>query len=360
MSEFNKNRPFNALPALPPKADLETRKILTKAISASRALARLNGTLNSIPNPNLFIDTVYLQEAKASSEIENIITTNDELYQSMVADRKIIPPATKEVLHYKEALWLGLEHLKTHPFIKTNLCIRLVQCIRKNNASIRTIPGTALRNPRGEVVYTPPDGEEIIRKKLSDLEKFINNDDRLDPLIKMALIHYQFEAIHPFYDGNGRTGRILLLLYLKLSGLLEIPAIYLSHYIIRHKADYYQRLRDVTEKNDWESYLLYMLDMVEQTAIKSIDRLYSISAVMEKTAEEIRKQLPKIYSRELIEIMFQLPYTKRQHLIDHKLGSQKTVGNYLRALEERGFLKSVRLGKEKLYLNHKLLEILEA
>ena len=312
-----------------------------------------------MPNPTLFLDTIYLQEAKASSEIENIITTNDELYKSLVADKKVENSATKEVLSYKEALWLGLEELKTKPFITTNLCVKIVQCIKQNNASIRVTPGTTLSNTKGEVIYTPPSGEKIIREKLANLEKFINEDDAIDPLIKMALMHYQFEAIHPFADGNGRTGRILLLLYLKFSGLLDTPAVYLSEYIIRNKADYYKSLRGVTENNDWENYILYMLDMVEETSIKGFGRLNKITTTMEKTADEIKKKLPKIYSKELIEILFRLPYTKRQHLIDENIGNLKTVGNYLMTLEENGFLKSVKVGKEKLYLNQQLLTIFE-
>jgi len=359
MAKFDRKIPYNDLPLLPPKADIETKRILRKTISAGRALAQLNGTLLNLPNPTLFLDTIYLQEAKASSEVENIITTNDELYKSLVADRKIENSATKEVLSYKEALWLGLEELKTKPFITTNLCVKIVQCIKQNNASIRNTPGTTLSNTQGEVIYTPPSGEQVIRKKLANLEKFINEDETIDPLIKMAILHYQFEAIHPFSDGNGRAGRILLLLYLKISGLLDTPAIYLSEYIIKNKIEYYRYLRDVTEKNEWEDYILYMLDMIEETADKEIKRLNKITVAMEETATEIKRKLPKIYSKDLIEILFRLPYTKRQHLIDENIGNLKTVGNYLIALEENGFLKSEKVGKEKLYLNQKLLEILE-
>lgn len=362
MAKFDPKIPNNDLPLLPPKTDIETKRILRKTIAAGRALAHLNGTLLNLPNPTLFLDTIYLQEAKASSEVENIITTNDELYKSLVADRKIENSATKEVLIYKEALWLGLEELKTKPFITTNLCVKIVQCIKQNNASIRNTPGTTLSNTQGEVIYTPPNGEQIIREKLANLEKFINEDetiDPLDPLIKMAILHYQFEAIHPFSDGNGRTGRILLLLYLKISGILDTPAIYLSEYIIKNKIEYYRCLRDVTEKNEWEDYILYMLDMIEETANKGLRRLNKITVAMEETATEIKKKLPKIYSKDLIEILFRLPYTKRQHLINENIGNLKTVGNYLIALEENGFLKSEKVGKEKLYLNQKLLEILE-
>lgn len=359
MKKFDRNKPYNDLPLLPPDTDIETKAILRKTISAGRALAQLNGTLLNLPNPTLFLDTIYLQEAKASSEVENIITTNDELYKSLVADRKIENSATKEVLSYKEALWLGLAELDKRPFITTNLCIKIVQCIKQNNASIRVTPGTTLSNTKGEVIYTPPTGEDVIREKLANLETFINEEEIYDPLIKMALMHYQFEAIHPFADGNGRTGRILLLLYLKLSGLLDTPAIYLSEYIIENKADYYKSLRKVTENNDWESYILYMLDMIEETSKKGLERLNKITIAMAETTHEIKEKLPKVYSKDLVEILFRLLYTKRQHLIDEKIGNPKTVGNYLNTLEEQGFLKSIKVGKEKLYLNERLLKILE-
>ncbi len=359
MNSFDRKKPYNELPFLPPQKDLETKEVLLKTISASRALAQLNGALINLPNPSLFIDTIHLLEAKASSEIENIITTNDDLYQSVVADRKIENSATKEVLSYKEALWLGLDRLESKPFITTNLCIEIVQCIKQNSAGIRVTPGTTLSNTLGEIIYTPPTGDTIIREKLSNLEKFINEDNSLDPLIKLALLHYQFEAIHPFSDGNGRTGRILLLLYLKLEKLLDTPALYLSEYIIQNKPEYYKRLQGITENEDWESFILYMLDMVESTAIKDIERLEKILELIEKSAETIKASLPKVYSKDLIEVLFKLPYTKRQFLIDAKLGSLKTVGNYLIELENIGFLKSYKVGKEKLYLNHQLMDILE-
>lgn len=346
IDKFDRLLPYNELPLLPPDADIETKKILRKTVSAGRALAHLNGILINLPNPTLFLDTIHLQEAKASSEVENIITTNDELYKYLVADKKGEDAATKEVLRYKEALWLGLGKIKKKPFITTNLCIDIVQCIKQNTASIRSTPGTTLRNPKGEIIYTPPSGERIIRDKLANLEKFINEENDTDPLIKMALMHYQFEAIHPFADGNGRTGRILILLYLRLSGLLEVPAIYLSEYIIKNKNDYYKMLRAVTEKNEWELYILYMLDMIEVTATTGISRLNKITAAMERTAEQIKKKLPKIYSKDLIEILFRLPYTKRQHLIEEHIGNPKTAGNYLQTLEEAGFLTSVKSEKK--------------
>lgn len=360
MDKFNKKLPYNSLPLLPPKVELETKKVLLKTITTSRALAQLNGALTNLPNPSLFLDTIHLQEAKASSEIENIITTNDDLYKSIVAEKKFNDPATKEVVSYKEALWQGLDRMESKPFITTNLCIEIVQCIKQNTAGIRVTPGTTLSNTKGEVIYTPPSGENIIRDKLANLEKYINQEDSVDPLIKMAVMHYQFEAIHPFLDGNGRTGRILLLLFLKMKKLLDIPAIYLSEYIIENKTEYYKKLRNVTEKNDWESFILYMLDMVETTSKRGLWRLKQIISLMDDMAARMKKELPKkVYSKDLIEIIFKLPYTKRKFLIDAGMGTAKTVGNHLMSLEENGFMKSVKVGKEKLYVNYKLMNILE-
>ncbi len=359
MTNFDKSLPYNDLPLLPPKADLATKEVLTKTIKASRALAQLNGAIRNLPNPSLFLDTIHLQEAKASSEIENIITTNDDLYKAVVADKKFENPATKEVISYKQAIWLGFERLEQKPFITTNLCVELVQCIKQNTAGIRTTPGTTLSNTQGDVIYTPPSGEQVILDKMANLEAFINENDSIDPLLKMAIAHYQFEAIHPFSDGNGRTGRILLLLQLKLEQLLDIPALFLSEYIIEHKEKYYEGLRSVTEEQDWSRFIIYMLNMVETTAIKGLGRLEAIIQLMETTGQEIKERLPKVYSKDLVEVIFKLPYTKRQYLIDIGLGTPKTVGNYLIALEEQGFLKSVRVGKEKLYLNHRLMKILE-
>jgi Fic family protein len=358
MNRFNKAEPFNDLPPLPPFAEFETKEVLTKTIKASRALAELNGAIRNLPNPSLFLDTLHLQEAKASSEIEQIITTNDDLYKAVVSDKKFNNSATKEVINYKEAIWLGLKRLEQKPFISTNLCVEIVQCIKQNEAGIRTTPGTTLTNGKGEIIYTPPSGEKVIREKMANLESFINENNHIDPLIKLAISHYQFEAIHPFSDGNGRTGRILLLLQLKLEKLLDIPALFLSEYIIENKDKYYQGLRAVTEENDWSEFILYMLDMVEKTAVKGLNRLESIIKLMDKTGEEIKGLLPKVYSKDLLEVIFKLPYTKRQNLIDIGLGTPKTVGNYLIALEGKGFLKSVKVGKEKLYLNLALMNLL--
>lgn len=358
--KFNPFKPYNGLPDLPPKINIETNLILKNTISASRALAELKGALNNLPNPHLFVDTINLQEAQASSEIENIITTQDALFQASIAEKQIENFAIKEVIHYKDALWFGIEQLNKKNILSISLFIKIVQIIKKNSSGIRNLPGTQLSNPiTNKIIYTPPEGIDLIRQKLKSLEEFINTKDEIDPLIKMALIHYQFEAIHPFFDGNGRTGRILILLYLKLSGLIEFPSLFLSGYILQNKNDYYLKLRNVTEKNDWEGWILYMLKMIEVTSNKAKDRIIEIEELMKKMSKDIKNTLPKIYSKELVEILFRLPYTKRMYLEKAELGNLKTVGNYLNKLEEAGILKSVYLGKEKLYLNFKLMEILQ-
>jgi Fic family protein len=359
--KYNPGKPFNSLLALPPKVELETKLILKAAIAANRALAKLDGSIMQLPNPAVLIDTIGLQEAKASSEIENIITTHDELYQSAVADRKIENPATKEVLFYKEALWYAYEQVKKRGLITTNLCIKIVQQLKQNQAGIRVVPGTQIKNDRsGEVVYTPPEGETIIRNKLHDLEQFINiSDDGLDPLIKMALAHYQFEAIHPFADGNGRTGRILNIIYLVQQGLLSLPVIYLSRYVIEHKAEYYQKLREVTEKEAWQEWILYMIRAVEATSTHTLSKIESISEAMTSVGKTIEKKIPKIYSKDLVEVLFQRPYCKRQFLEVAGIAKLKTAGSYLAELEKIGVIKSTQVGKEKLYLNIELLSILK-
>ena len=356
---YNPETPFNDLPPLPPESEIETTAILKKTITASRALSELKGAITNLPNPNLFIDTIQLQEAQASSAIENILTTQAELFKLSIAEKKTDNPAIKEVLHYKDALWYGFKTLEQRPILTSNLFIKLVQIIKENSAGIRNMPGTHLNNPAtGKVVYTPPEGETVIREKLKNLEQFIHMEDQLDPLVKMAVIHYQFEAIHPFFDGNGRTGRIILLLYLKLCGLLELPALFLSGYIMKTKNIYYTKLRAVTETNDWQSWILYMLEMIERTAKKDRDRIKQVVKFMDEMGSNIQMQLPKVYSKDLMEVLFRLPYTKRQFLASAGLGNLKTVGNYLKLLEESGFLKSEKVGKEKLYLNYQLMEIL--
>ena len=277
MKTFNKNIPYNDLPLLPPRIEnIETPKVFKKTIKQVELWLNSTEDLPIYQIQELFLDSIHLKEAKASSEIENIITTNDDLYKSIVADKKFNNPATKEVISYKEALWKGISIIENRPFITTNLCIDIVQLIKKNSSSIRNTPGTVLKNPNGKIIYTPPSGEKIIRDKLSNLETFMNNDKRFDPLIKLALMHYQFEAIHPFTDGNGRTGRILMLLYLKIEKLLETPGIYLSEFIIENKTDYYDKLRLVTEDDNWEAWILYVSKWLSKQQKKDLNALMTL------------------------------------------------------------------------------------
>ena len=357
---FNAKVPYNDLPLLPPEVDVETKTILKETIAARSALAELKGLGATIPNQALLVDSLILQEAKASSEIENIITTSDALFQAFTAKTKQTDPATKEVLRYREALWKGYSTLKDRPVLTTNLFIELVQTIKEHSGGIRRMPGTAVANAAtGAIIYTPPEGETVIRDKLKNLEDFIHAEDDLDPLIKLALIHYQFEAIHPFADGNGRTGRIINILFLVLNGLLDLPVLYLSKSIIEHKNDYYRLLRQVTEKGLWEPWILFILKAIKDTAIFTRERTLSIRALMTEAMETGKGKLPAhVYSKELIEVIFRQPYTKGQFLVDAGIAKRQTAAEYLKELEKIGILETHKIGKETLYLNLDLYELL--
>jgi Fic family protein len=350
---FDRNQPYNDLPLLPPATDLETKAVLKQAISANRVLANLRGLAVKIPNQGMLINSIVLQEARLSSEIENIVTTNDELYRAAADPEGKTDAHTKEVLRYREALRFGFQALRDRP-LTTNLFIELVQLIKQAQIGIRAIPGTALKNDLGDVIYTPPVGEAIIRDKLSNLEKFIHADDDLDPLIKMAVMHYQFEAVHPFPDGNGRTGRILNLLYLVEKQLLDIPVLFLSRYIIANKADYYLGLRGVTERQDWESWVLYMLRAVESTAQQTFDQVTRILMLMEEVQIKVRAEAENIYSKDLIELIFRQPYTKIQFLVDAGIAKRQTASRYLQTLAGLGVLREEQIGREKYYINDAL------
>jgi Fic family protein len=357
---FDPLKPYNDLPLLPPSKNIETNAILKKAISAGRALAELKGLGATIPNQAILVNSIILQEAKASSEVENIITTHDALFRAFSAKTSKIDPATKEVLRYREALWLGFNALQKRPLLTTNLFIRIVQTIRGNQAGIRNTPGTKIANAAtGEVVFTPPEGVALIREKLKNLEEYIHEEDGVDPLIKLALIHHQFEAIHPFSDGNGRTGRILNILYLLYKGLLDLPVLYLSKYIIEQKSDYYRHLRSVTQDGEWEAWILYMLEAVEKTALHTRNKIIAIRDLMAETLQFAKENLPaRVYSKDLIELLFHQPYTKVQFLVRAGIAERKTAADYLKALERIGTLQIYRMGKENLYLNKKLFDTL--
>lgn len=346
------------LPMLPPDAPLETVSVLKALAKASRALAELKGFADTIPNKHILINAVTINEAKDSSAIENIITTHDELYQAM-SGSDVQNPAAKEVVNYRTALWHGYELVEQRQMLTTNMIIDIQAIVEDSRAGIRKLPGTVLMNAAtGETVYTPPSGEAFIRQLLSNLEQYIHDDsDDIDPLIKLAVIHYQFESIHPFYDGNGRTGRIINVLYLVLKDLIDSPILYLSRYIIQNKSDYYRLLQTVRETGAWEEWIVYILKGIEQTAEETLQLIKRIHEAIDQMTTEIRIALPKIYSKELIDLLFYEFYTKTQY-IQNGLGvSRKTAANYLQALEDSGFLSSQKIGKERIYQNRRLYDL---
>ena len=359
---MNRNRPYNDLPLLPPKVELENSEILKAAIDANKALAELKGIATTIPNQSILINTLPLQEARSSSEIENVLTTNDQLYEALAAKTDEYDSQTKEVLRYKEALWEGYNKLKGNNLLTINLFIDIFQKIKKTTAGIRNTPGTKITTSVGEVIYTPPEGENVIREKLSNLENYIHNDsDRTDPLIKLAVIHYQFEAIHPFTDGNGRTGRIINILYLLQQKLLDLPVIYLSRYITENKSGYYLLLRIVAEKNEWTPWILYMLNGMSSTGKNTAVKITEIKVLLENTLIDMKQKLPgRIYSKELIELLFTQPYCKVEFVVNAGIAKRQTAAEYLKEIEKTGLLKSKKVGKEVLYLNLPLFELLKS
>lgn len=361
---YNRDLPYNALPDLPPQADLETTEIFKLSIQANKLLAELKGYCQTLPNPNLLLNTIILQESKESSAIENIVTTQDELYKASLSDiDRIKNPAAKEVIQYREAMYWGLEQLLQTELITTNLLVGIMQKLRDTDEEIRKNSGIKLANPNTQtIVYTPPEGEQIIRDKLAQLEKFINDDTYvdLDPLIKMALIHYQFEAIHPFSDGNGRTGRILNVLYLINKDLLGLPILYLSKYIIQNKSDYYRLLREVTENKNWTDWVKFVLIGVGETAEMTLKKINSILKLKEEAQPLIKKVLNSSYSKELVDLLYSYPYIKVSVLEENGIAKRQTAAEYLKKLEKAGFLQSIKLGKEVYYINHHLMSVLAA
>jgi Fic family protein len=356
---FERTKPYNDLPDLPPQANIETIPVLKMTNRANKAIAELKISGHLIPNQAVLVQALGLSEAKISSEIENIVTTNDELYRAFADGNMHINPQTKEVLHYKDALWHGFYALtQKKRLLTTPLFIELVQILRNSTQGIRNILGTKLVNPAGDIQYTPPEGEDIIRKKLSNLEHFMHTSTALDPLIKMAVMHYQFEAIHPFPDGNGRTGRILNILYLIENQLLELPILYLSQYILSNKTAYYNGLQQVTESNAWESWILYVLEGLESTAILTKKKIFAIHHLIQETAEKVRAKLPGIYSKDLIEVLFRSPYCKIKFLEESGIAKRQTASIYLKELEQIGILRSLKMGRDIYYVNDLFLKVL--
>ncbi len=344
---------------LPLPIELETQKVLKKAISANRALAKLNGVAKIIPNSQILINSLVLREAKDSSEIENIITTHDELFRAEL-DISSVTHKTKEVEHYRQALLKGFALVQENKLLLKRDIITIQKELEQNDAGVRRQSGTVLRNmATGEVVFEPPQEYEVIEELLANLEAYINEPNELDPLVNMAIIHYQFESIHPFYDGNGRTGRIINILYLILKELLDIPILYLSSYIIQHKADYYRLLQEVRTKENWEKWILYMLDGVEQTSLETIELINGIYALMHKTKIEIKEKLPKIYSKDLVEILFMHPYTKIDFLVEGLGIARQTASIYLNELEKYGMMEGIKIGRSKYFINKELFDMLK-
>jgi len=342
------------LSALPPLQELETIAILKQLAQSHRYLAELKGTSKTIPNESILINTLTLQEAKDSSEIENIVTTHDDLYKENILIHT--NPATKEVLNYAQGLKLGFEIVRKEHLLLNKHILTIQKELLENNAGFRIQAGTKLVNSQGQTVYTPPQSATEVLDLMSNLEKFINDNDfsDLDPLIKMAIIHYQFESIHPFYDGNGRTGRIINILYLVLQELLDIPILYLSRYITQNKAEYYQVLQDVRTKNDWGNLILYFLKSIEVTAKQTIDLITNIKNLM----QDYKDKLPKIYSQDLLNILFKNPYTKIEFL-EKELGiARQTASIYLDKIASVGLLEKVKIKNSNYYMNNSLIDCL--
>lgn len=354
------------IPLLPLPYDLETKTVLRQANKANRKLAELKGVAQAIPNERILISSLTLQEAKDSSAVENIVTTQDDLYRAgLDANFTLIGAATKEVLFYREAINEGFKLVRNKNILALNDIKRIQEVLEQNSAGFRTTPGTQLkRSSDGAVIYTPPqDGQRIV-ELMSNLEQFINDDELcpIDPLVKMAIIHHQFESIHPFYDGNGRTGRIVNILYLVTSGLLDLPILYLSRYITHNKAEYYERIqaiRNATGDNSaqWEAWILYMLRGVEQTAEETIALVKNIGKLMTEYKNIIRPAFGGKYSHELLNGLFYHPYTKIGHLESNMQVSRQTAAKYLDKLASLGLLQKERMGKENYYINTKLMEL---
>ncbi|WP_164739545.1 protein adenylyltransferase Fic [Xanthomonas arboricola] len=355
---FNPEQPYNALPPLPPAGDIETRALLKACIVARTALAELKQATTLLPNPAVLINTIPILEAQASSEIENIVTTTDDLFRYADDQERAQNPATTEALRYRSALYEGFQSLQQRPLC-TDTAVVVCSRIKAVQMQIRRVPGTALANDQiQQIIYTPPVGETLLRDKLANWERFIHECTDIDPLIRMAVAHYQFEAIHPFTDGNGRTGRVLNLLMLIEQGLLDIPVLYLSRYIIRHRSDYYRLLLDVTRYGRWAEWIQYMLAAVAETAAWTTAKIQAIRGLETQARDHVREHAPKAYSRELVEVVFNQPYCRIQNVVDVMGVTRQTAARHLKELVTIGVLQEQRLGKEKLFLHPAFLKLL--
>jgi len=356
-SIWDSSHPYNQLPSLPTGQDLESRAVLKACIAARTALAELKKAAELIPNQTMLINTIPLLEAKDSSEIENIVTTTDKLFQHVQADGQA-DPATKEALRYRSALFKGYQSLSDRPLC-TATAVEICTTLKGVDMDIRKTPGTQLINDRtGRVIYTPPEGEKVIRDLLANWERFLHNEEDIDPLVRMAVGHYQFEAIHPFIDGNGRTGRVINILFLIQQNLLQLPILYLSRHIIAHRADYYRLLLDVTGEQAWEPWILFMLKAVEQTSRWTTDKIAAIRKLSDHTTQFVRSSLPKIYSRELVDVIFEQPYCRIGDLAEKGIAKRQAASRYLKELVQIGVLQEIMMGKEKIFLHPKLMQLI--
>jgi Fic family protein len=354
------NGQLTVLP-LPNMEELESRLVLKRTAEAHRYLAELKGVAATIPNEAILINTLALQEAKDSSEIESIVTTHDELFKANLNVEALSSVATKEVQDYAYALRQGFGAVRQSKLIRLGDILAVQQELEKNRAGLRKLPGTDLKNAAtGEVIYTPPQNAHDVERLMANLVEYINDDEmcEADPLVKMAIIHHQFESIHPFYDGNGRTGRILNLLYLVAKDLLNLPVLYLSRYFIRNKAEYYTQLQQVRDTGNWEPWLLYMLDALISTSQHTIQLIQNMRDLIRTYKHRMREELPKIYRQELLNHMFNHPYTKIEFVIDELQVSRITATKYLEQLVEAGFLVKEKIGRSNYYINMPLVSLL--
>ena len=359
MTDFNAEFPYNDLPALPPPVDqIETHQILKRCINARVALAELKQAAELIPNSAVLVNALPLLEARASSEIENIVTTTDKLFEFADIAEDRADAATKEALRYRTALYEGTKMVQRR-MLSTDMAIQICSTIKGLELDIRSEPGTTLRNRMsGTTIYTPPVGQKLLIEMLDNWADFMHRNTDIDPLVRMAVQHYQFEAIHPFADGNGRTGRILNILFLVEHGWLDSPILYLSRYIIQNKASYYRLLAKVTSEQDWAPWILFILSGVEETCTWTTDKIKSIRELMEHTGQFVQKRLPKIYSWELVELLFKQPYCRIGNLVDTGIAKRQTASVYLKLLCELGVLREIKSGRENIFVHPKYIELL--
>ncbi len=359
MTDFDPALPYNDLPDLPPPLEkIETTEILKRCINARVALAELKQAAELIPNSAVLVNALPLLEARASSEIENIVTTTDKLFEFADIAEDKADAATKEALRYRSALYEGTKMVQ-RGMLTTDMAIQICSTVKGMELDIRAEPGTTLKSRMtGKVIYTPPVGQQLLIAKLDNWAAFMHDATEIDPLVRMAVQHYQFEAIHPFADGNGRTGRILNILFLVEHGLLDSPILYLSRYIIQNKAAYYRLLKTVTTEKDWSSWILFILDGVEETCTWTTDKIKSIRELMEHSAQYVQKSLPKIYSWELVELLFKQPYCRIGNIVDAGIAKRQTASAYLKQLSDIGVLREVKSGRENIFVHPKYIELL--